>query len=452
MKKQPLSSCLIPISLIGFCGCSNFNEQEKPNVVFIYADDLGYGDLSCYGSDSIYTPNIDRLAEEGIRFTDFYSAAPICTPSRAALLTGQYPIRNGYAGVFFHHSKDGIDSASFTMAEMFKENGYKTACIGKWHLGHQDKYHPLKHGFDFYFGLKYSNDMQWPRPWNNWEPDFPLPLYKNFDIVDQPVYQNTLTQRYTEEAKNFILENKDQPFFLYFPHTFPHEPLYASVQFLGSSKYGLYGDVVQELDHSVGDLMDLLDRLNLAENTIVVFSSDNGARMVAQRWGKHEKCGSNGILKARKATTFEGGIREPALLRWKGKVPGKQVESTPCIMTDWLPTFADLLNYDLPADRIYDGISLMPLLKGEKMPATRDFFFYKITDLNAIRSGKWKFKPAGKERAQGTTFEYDDLLFDLENDPGETNNLADEYPEIVEKMKLKIDSFVRETKVPAIKK
>ena len=254
--------------IISLFGLGNTPQKEvkksPPNVIFIFADDLGYGDLSCYGSDSIYTPHLDQLAAKGVRFTDFYSTSPICSPSRAGLLTGQYPIRNGIGPVFFPHSKGGLDTATLSMADMFRDQGYTTACIGKWHLGHEPQFHPHHHGFDYFFGLRYSNDMDWPRPWKpNWQPKNPLALYQDTTIIDQPVYQPTLTQRYTAEAIQFIAKNQENPFFLYFPHPFPHEPLYASAEFMGTSKYGLYGDVVQELDKSVGEVMKALEVIPL---------------------------------------------------------------------------------------------------------------------------------------------------------------------------------------------
>lgn len=408
-------------------------------MVFIFADDLGYGDLGCYGNDSISTPNIDALADRGLRFTNFYSTSPICSPSRAGLLTGQYPIKNGIGPVFFPHSKGGLDPDVFTMVDMFEDMDYATACIGKWHLGHLDKYHPLSHGFDYYFGLLYSNDMEWPRPWQpEFEPPNPLALYRNYSIIDQPVYQMTLTQRYTSEAVNFIGRNRDKPFFLYMPHTFPHEPLYVSAEFKGTSKQGLYGDVVQELDKSVGDVIEALDYYGLMENTIVVFSSDNGARQVPQRFGAGEPAGSNGILKGRKQTTFEGGIRVPTIAWAKDVFEGGGDFDVPGIMTDWLPTFAARTGYELPGEIDFDGTDLASLEDNSE----RDFYFYRMDKLNAIRSGKWKLKLANPNRERGEPMPHDhDELYNLDRDPGETTNLAKEKPEMVEELKNKIKAF-----------
>lgn len=425
-------------------------QKSRPNVIFIYADDLGYGDLSCYGSDSIYTPNLDLLAEKGIKYTDFYSTSSICSPSRAGLLTGQYPIRNGIGPVFFPHSKGGLDTATFTMAEMFKNLGYQTACIGKWHLGHVEPYHPHNHGFDYFFGLRYSNDMDWPRPWKpKYKPQQDLALYRDTTIIDQPVYQPTLTQRYTAEAVQFIGLNKNQPFFLYFPHTFPHEPLYASAEFKGTSKLGLYGDVVQELDKSVGDILQALKDYGLEERTIIVFSSDNGARQVRQRWGNKELCGSNGILRGRKQTTFEGGIRVPTIAYGKGYFEGGKEGNLPGIMCDWLPTFAAITSYILPEGLELNGKNLLALRE-----ESRDFFFYRMDKLNAIRSGKWKLKLANPDKARGEPMPHEeDLLFDLENDPGEKQNLAAKYPKKVKELKQKMEAFEKSIRpIPEIQK
>lgn len=427
------------------------SETRPPNVIFIYADDLGYGDLSCYGSDSIYTPNIDGLAKKGVLFTDFYSTSPICSPSRAGLLTGQYPIRNGIGPVFFPHSKGGLDTATYTIAELFKDNDYTTACIGKWHLGHVKPFHPLNHGFDYFFGLKYSNDMEWPRPW---QPEFkskePLALYRDTTIIDQPVYQPTLTQRYTAEAIQFIAKNQDQPFFLYFPHTFPHEPLYVSAEFKGTSKYGLYGDVVQELDKSVGDILTALEDLGLDENTIVVFSSDNGARQVPQRFGDGGKCGSNGILRGRKQTTFEGGIRVPTIAYGKNYFEGGDKVQAPGIMCDWLPTFAYILGQELPKSLILDGHNLLSKAEAND----RDLFFYRNHLLNSVRSRDWKFKLANPDRTRIEPMPHnEDMLFDLSTDPGEQNNLADQKPELVAELKRKMADFEKSLEpLPEIQK
>jgi len=415
------------------------SKQEKhvhlPNIIFIYADDLGYGDPGCYGNVNIKTPNLDRMAREGLRFTNFYSCSPVSSPSRIGFLTGRYQVRSGITEVLFPNSSGGIDSSEVTIAELLKEKGYVTGIIGKWHLGHLPQYLPLKHGFDYWFGLPYSNDMEWqPRK------DPPLPLIRNETIVDQPAYQNTLTQRYTSEAMNFISRNKDHPFFLYFAHTFPHVPLHVSAEFKHTSS-SLYGDVVQELDKSVGDILNILKFYGLEENTMVVFSSDNGAGYggnVPDSIGH----GSNGSLKGWKATTFEGGIREPAIVYWKGKIkPGTQI-SDPAIMLDWFPTFASLADCKLPAGRIIDGKDISGLLFNTGKRDGNEFYFYFDGQFEAMRSGKWKYKKAHGDYKQKDLTSHGYLLYNLEEDPGETTNLIEKYQKIAEEMRIKMDKFV----------
>lgn len=408
--------------------------DRVPNIVFIYADDLGYGDLGCYGSKEIKTPNLDRMASEGALFTNFYSCSPVCSPSRAGLLTGRYQIRSGITEVLFPNSSGGIDSSEVTIAELLKEKGYETGIIGKWHLGHLPQYLPMKHGFDFWFGLPYSNDMEWkPRK------DPPLPLMRDEVIIDQPAYQNTLTQRYTAEAINFISKHKDHPFFLYFPHTFPHVPLHVSAEFKNTSS-SLYGDVVQELDKSVGDVLNTLKFYGLDKNTIVVFSSDNGAdfKNVPDSIGH----GSAGGLKGWKATTYEGGIKEPTIVYWKGKIKPGTVISDPAIMLDWFPTFANLAGCALPTDRVIDGKDISGLLFKNGIRAGSEFYFYFGGQFEAMRNGKWKFKKAHGDYRQKDLTAHGDLLYNLEEDPNETTNLIDQYPEVTKEMRLKMDRFV----------
>ena len=292
------------------------------------------------------------------------------------------------------------------MAEMLKENGYATALVGKWHLGHLEAFLPEKHGFDYWFGLPYSNDMTW-EPRN----DPPLPLMRNGVIIDQPVHQPTLTQRYTAEAINFMAMNRETPFFIYLAHTFPHLPLHVSAEYKGTSKLGIYGDVVQELDRSVGEVMKAVNDLGLGSNTIIVFSSDNGP---AQLGG-----GQTGGLRGWKATTFEGGIKVPTIAWWPGTIPPQQTISEPAIMTDWLPTFAALTGAKLPGTRVLDGQDITALLTGNYEPQERDFYFYFNEDLRAMRSGNWKYKKAVYKNPyrQKALENHGDLLFDLKTDP-----------------------------------
>lgn len=406
--------------------------DARPNIIFIYADDLGYGDLGSYGADSIATPHLDRLATEGIRFTDFYSTSPVCSPSRTGLLTGRYQVRHGITRVFFPNSTQGLDSSAFTMAELLGGAGYATGIVGKWHLGHLPEFLPRRQGFDYWFGIPYSNDMEWA-PRN----DPPLPLMRNEAVIDQPAYQPTLTQRYTAESINFIARHRDEPFFLYIPHTFPHKPLHVSAEYAGTSPYGKYGDVVQELDASVGDLLDALEDFGLSENTLIVFSSDNGP-VPQPGYGK------TGGLRGHKALTYEGGIRVPTIARWMGTIPPGQVENTPAIMLDWFPTFAQLAGAAVADTLMLDGENISPLLFGEPMPETRTFYFYFNEDLRAIRHGDWKFKKAVRDNPYWQKLPpHDDQLFNLVVDPEESTNLADRYPEKVADLRQRMVDFER---------
>lgn len=428
---------LISSLLLALAACGGPDTPSSPpNVVFIYADDLGYGDLSCYDADSIDTPYLDQMAADGMRFTNFYSTSPICSPSRTGLLTGRYQVREGVTRVFFPNSLQGLDTAAFTMAEMFRAQGYATGIVGKWHLGHLPEYLPMNQGFDYWFGLPYSNDMEW-EPRN----DPPLPLMRNLAVIDQPAYQPTLTQRYTSEAIQFIAQHRNEPFFLYFPHTFPHKPLHVSAEYAGSSELGKYGDVVQELDRSVGEVLLALETWGLSENTLVIFSSDNGP---AARGG-----GKSGGLRGHKATTFEGGIKVPTIAQWKGKIDPGQVEETPAIMLDWLPTFARLTGYTFTENQPIDGEDIGDLLWGTYVPHDRDFFFYFNEDLRAVRSGRWKYKKAVVNNPYRQPLEaHADLLFDLETDPNETRNLADTQPEKLHELQQTLQRFLEELGEP----
>jgi arylsulfatase A-like enzyme len=397
-------------------------EDRPPNFVFLYADDAGYGDLGCYGNTQIKTTNLDRMAAEGMRFTNFYSCAPICTPSRAGLLTGRYPIRNGLNRVLNPESKDGIDASEITLAEALKKRGYATACIGKWHLGHLPEYLPTRHGFDRYFGLPYSNDMT------------PCPLLRDEKTIEEPVELSTLTQRYTAEALQFIADCKDKPFFLYVPYTMPHVPLAASAKFKGKSAGGLYGDVLEELDSSVGEILAALKRYDLDSRTLVVFSSDNGPWLA-----KAPDAGSTGPLRDGKFSTFEGGIRMPCLARWPGKIKAGRVEGPPAIMLDWFPTFLHLAGGSLPDDRVIDGKDLSGVLLGTGKRADEEFFFYYHDELQAHRSGPWKLKlPLAGDKGHPL------LLFNLDDDPGEKTNMADKHPEIVQRLQTRIAEFQKQ--------
>ncbi len=406
--------------------------KTPPNVIIIFADDLGYGDLSCYGHPTIRTPYLDQMAAEGMRFTQFYVAANVCTPSRGALLTGRLPIRIGLAGnpttVFFPNSANGLPTSEITIARALKTKGYTTGLIGKWHLGHLPQYLPALHGFDYYFGIPYSNDML-PSPRNSYPP---LPLYKDSKVIELNPDQRQLTKRYTEEALEFIKKNKKKPFFLYYANNFPHVPLFASGGFTDKSKRGLYGDVVSELDWSVGQLLKTLKEQNLDKNTLVIFTSDNGPWLI-----KKEEGGSAGLLFEGKGSAYEGGMRVPAIAWWPGTIQANQVNTALATTMDLFPTILKLAKADLPKDRVLDGTDIMPLLTGQK-DAVRDVvFYYNLDKLFAIRRGPWKAhfitKPSySKEEA----IDHDlPLLYNLDIDPSEKYNVAGQHPEVITEIK-----------------
>ena len=408
-------------------------KQRPPNFVIIFCDDLGYGDLSCYGAEKIKTPNLDQMAREGVKFTDFYVTASVCTPSRASLLTGRYQVRSGLTRVLFPFSKTGIEAQEITLAEALKERGYATACIGKWHLGHLPPFLPTRHGFDYYYGIPYSNDMHSQR-----RGDPPIPLMRNEEIIEQPAVQETLTERYTAEAIRFIREHKDEPFFVYLPHTMPHVPLYASQRFRGTSARGLYGDVVETIDWGVGEILKALRQEGLAENTLVIFTSDNGPWLI-----KKENGGSAGPLRAGKGTVYEGGVREPFIAWWPGTIPAGRVCKQPAISMDLFPTFLKLAGGRPSRERRLDGRNILGLLTGEGWRRGKtEFFFYRGQRLGAMRSGKWKLHLPGRVRNQDRPAE----LYDLKADLGERTNLAKQRPKLLERLLARAREFDAEAK------
>jgi len=437
------------IALLG-CGASQalvsrgaFGQGERssgspPNFVVIFTDDQGYNDIGCFGSPDIKTPNLDRMAADGMKFTDFYVPAPVCTPSRAALLTGCYPQRVGLPVVLFPNSTIGINSEEITIAELLKPRGYATACIGKWHLGHLPPFLPTRHGFDYYYGLPYSNDM---RPTSK-RPNYPaLPLMRNEEVIEENPDQRQLTERYTAQAIQFIKENKGRPFFLYLPHTFPHVPLYVSERFKGTSARGLYGDVIECIDWSTGRILDTLKELGLDDNTLVIFTSDNGPWLVMKENG-----GSAAPLRAGKNTTYEGGMRVPCIMRWPGKIPAGSVCSEIATTMDLLPTFAALAGGTPPTDRTIDGKDIRPLLAGTPdVKSPHEAFFYYGGggyNLEAVRSGRWKLvfertlkKEFPYRRIAGGGETVPEALYDLEKDIGEQNNLIADHPDVADRLR-----------------
>lgn len=402
-------------------------EVKPPNIVIIFADDLGYGDLGVYGHPTIRTPSLDRMAEEGMKFTQFYSGASVCTPSRAALLTGRLPVRNGMMSnelrVLFPFSAKGLPTEEITIAEALKEEGYATAAVGKWHLGHESPYLPTDHGFDSFYGIPYSNDMNLKE-----RGDPPVPLMRNKKVIEQPAKQETLTPRYTEESLAFIRDHENEPFFLYLAHTFPHIPLYASEQFQGESSRGLYGDVVEEIDWSTGKILDELKKRGIAENTLVFFTSDNGPWIT-----KGKKGGSAGLLRNGKGTTWEGGMREPAIAWWPDTIAPGQVSQALATTMDLFSTSLVLAGADLPQDRIIDGVNLMPILTGQKEKVRDVVYYYREKKLYAVRKGPWKVHFITQSAYDGDkpVHHKTPRLYNLEEDPGERFNVATNHPQVI---------------------
>jgi len=419
-----------------------------PNIVIIFTDDQGYADVGCYGAKGFATPNLDRLAKEGRRFTNFHVAQAVCSASRAALLTGCYPNRIGIHGALGPNARHGLGADEVTLAELLRQRGYATGMVGKWHLGHLPPFLPTRHGFDEWFGLPYSNDM-WP-----FHPEAkpgaypPLPLFENETIINSNVTaadQCQLTTWYTERAVKFIEKNKKRPFFLYVAHTMPHVPLYVSDKFKGKSERGLYGDVIMELDWSVGEILRALRDNGLDENTLVLFTSDNGPWLA---YGDH--AGSAEPLREGKGTAWEGGLREPCILRWPGKIPANTVSDAFWMSIDILPTIAHLTGAELPKHKI-DGLNVWPLLAGEpnaKNPHDAYWLYYANNELQAVTDGRWKLvfphtyrtlggQPGGRDgkpaRYQSRKIERPEL-YDLDTDRGETTNVAAQHPDIVQRL------------------
>ncbi len=401
----------------------------KPNVIVIFIDDMGYGDLGVYGHKKHRTPELDRMAKEGMKFDDFYVASSVCSPSRAALMTGCYPKRIDMdmcdlnSCVLRPNARKGLNPSEYTMAEMFKDVGYKTKCVGKWHLGDHPDFMPTKQGFDEFYGIPYSNDMH--------QKKMPLPLLRGEEVIEAPVKQGTITRRYTEEAVKFIKGAKGQPFFLYLPHAMVHVPLYAGKNFRGKSANGKYGDAVEEIDWSTGVILKTLREQGIADHTLVIFTSDNGAK---KQYG-----GSNGVLRGEKGQADEGGQRVPCLMWWPGKIPAGGVNKEACGAIDLLPTLAKLVGGELVKGREIDGKDIWGLMSGKagvKSPHEA-MFYYQMNQLQCVRSGKWKLHLPLRDKRRNWgkgTGPVGASLYDMEKDMGERVDVASGNPAVVKRL------------------
>ena len=449
MKKLLVLTAVLGLFCIGSC-----RKKLPPNIVLIFTDDQGYADVGVYGAQGYSTPNLDQMADEGMRFTDFHVSQAVCSASRAALLTGCYSERVGVQGAYNHTARVGLNPEEETIAEILKNEGYTTAAFGKWHLGHHEKFLPLQQGFDEYFGVPYSNDM-WPVDYSgapvsgtdHFKSFYPqLPLIEGNEKIEEILTladQDRLTTRYTERAVKFIEKNKDVPFFLYLPHSMPHVPLGVSDKFKGKSQQGMYGDVIMEIDWSVGEILKALKTNGLDENTLVIYTSDNGPWL---NYGNH--AGLTGPLREGKGAMWEGGARVPAIMRWPGKIPQGFVSNQLTATIDILPTIADIVGADLPKKKI-DGISFKSHLFGESIKSPRDEYnYYYVGELVAVRQGKWKLTFPHEYRSYLGVEPGNDgypgpyargnagiELYDLENDISESYNVAEQFPEIVKRLK-----------------
>ena len=417
------------MALLSFTLFTGETPPEKPNVVLIFTDDLGYGDLGCYGNEVIRTPHLDQMAAEGARFTEFYSISPVCSPSRAGLLTGRYPIRMGIQSVFFPESWTGMAPEEITLAEALKEQGYATSCVGKWHLGHHHPYLPLQQGFDEYFGIPYSNDME------------AVVYLDGNEVVEDEVDQRYTTRTYTEKALDFIGRKAGSPFFLYVAHSMPHVPLYASEDFEGKSPRGLYGDVIEEIDWSVGQILEKLEAEGLDKETIVIFTSDNGPWLAFGPNG-----GSAGPLREGKQFTFEGGMRVPGIIQWKGHIAPMESEELASTI-DLFPTLVKLAGGTLPDGRPIDGQDISAHLLQKEPIGERTLAYYHNGELRAFRKGDWKIKmpyPGNEFKPwRAAVPAHDTLLFNLKADIGEQANLLSQRPQQAEELLSAMQQFQR---------
>ena len=446
---------LTTLALLLFCYSLTANCQTEvvptgpPNVIIIFADDLGYGDLGVYGHPTIRTPTLDRMAAEGQKWTNFYAGASVCTPSRAALLTGRLPVRSGMTSrerrVLFPNSKYGLPPEEVTLATQLKRAGYATACVGKWHLGAKKPYLPTNHGFDSYYGILYSNDMDvhpdstagvgyrefWDTPAAKHVASFRVPLLRGTEIIERPADQRTITRRYTDESIRFIQENSDAPFFLYLAHNLPHIPLFASAEFEGRSERGLYGDVVEEIDHGIGRILESLEAESILDNTVVVFTSDNGPWLEFGPDG-----GSAGLLRGGKGTTYEGGMREPCIVYAPGRIEPAVITGLGTTM-DLFTTFSALAGVPAPSDRAIDGVDLSETFFGGNPSPRERVFYYRGDELYAVRTGAYKMHlvTEGDFGREPRRVHDPPLLYNLSVDPSERHDLVESHPEVLARLR-----------------
>lgn len=442
---KPLFAAIVSMLLLNGLSAQS---ADHPNFVVIFTDDQGYGDLSCFGGKHVHTPRIDQMAKEGAKLTSFYVAAPVCTPSRAALMTGCYPTRIDMAtgskfGVLLSGDPKGLNPKEVTIAEVLKSVGYKTAIYGKWHLGDQPQFLPTRQGFDEFFGIPYSHDIHPFHPRQSHFQFPPLALLENETVTEMDPNADYLTKRITEHAVSFIERNKNEPFFLYVPHPIPHKPLHVAPPFMkgvtkeiteklkledGSVDYKtrdrLFRQAINEIDWSVGRILDTLKKHDLDDNTMVIFTSDNGPAI-----------GSAGPLKGRKGSTFEGGMREATVIRWPGKIPAGKTNPELMTTMDLLPTFAKLAGAKLPNDRVIDGKDVWPVLTGKASTPHEAFFYHSRTNLNAVRSGNWKLHVNKGKPTQ---------LYNLETDIGEKQNVLKANPDIVRRLQNHLQTFTND--------